>query len=202
MPRVSCTSPSGFRLRSATEATGVYEPLKSLCRNWRTEDHKKKHRKKSFLQWNRKVSPVRKKRKREGTRADRTWNRDAAKIWARSAKRIEILRANPPSANEWGAKRPRMRRCRACSRGGMCGVLHAGCCTTGGGGGMIRRREITIYLVHANGHRAQPRTCWYARVLAPQCSLSGTVPLQCGHCFSAAGYPGLSHQHGHGSAGG
>lgn len=30
----------------------------------------------------------------------------------------------------------------------------------------------------------------------------GLVPLQCGHCFSTTGYPGLPDEHGHGGAGG
>jgi len=93
-----------------------------------------------------------KKRKRGWAQAGRG-SPDAAKIRAnaRSAGRIEILRANPPSANEWGAN-PRVRRCRArapavCARG----ILHDG------GGTWWTCREIAIYLVRANGHRALVR---------------------------------------------
>jgi len=188
------TPPSSFRLRSTTKAMG-YEPLKSCAKGPLDEKNRKQKEiapsngtKKSLSQI---YLPYEKAE--TGVSAGRTW---FARCCENSSER-EIGGANRDFTSE-SAIRERMGRepqgasmPRACSRG---------VCTRD-----IARRWWYMMDLSRDSHLSGTRE-WSSRVgtraCSRSCSLSGTFSSQCGHCFSTAGYPGLSHQHGHGCTGG
>lgn len=158
---------------------------------------------KSFLNGIKRYFVYKKKRrlgkkgmKREGCRPDIDWN--AVKIWANSesTRRKRDLTGESRFYEQICRIRERMGRKAPCSHVlSRCDIHAEYCDTVRRWQSMIGQREIAIYLA-ITLVRAMFSVCWYVH------AASGTFSSQCGHCFSATGYPGLSHQHGHGGAGG
>jgi len=141
----------------------ILRTVKSHARKITSTKKKKENRKKSFLQWNKKVFPY------------------GSGGWARAGRGPEFYKNSNERencwenrdftsestirANEWGAN-PRMRECRACSRG-VCGVYIRGILHDGRRRGMIRSSR--------DNHLSGPHewsSCTVARVGTRACSCS------------------------------